>query len=185
MALQSPALRVPSPEQREQPTACTANALIVLVVAPSLQAGAAAGAVELTRILAAGGHKPSGGRLLQDVTAAGARFIAMNVASQNSVAMLRNAMAMVRLVRAHRCDVIHAHGRAPGWSAYFAAQRTGEAFLTTWYKGFREQNGLKRLYNSVVARGDHVIAPSDRRTHQRALRYAVGADHGDLRERRS
>jgi len=95
----------------------------VLVVAPSLQAGAAAGAVELTRILAAGGHKPSGGRLLQDVTAAGARFIAMNVASQNSVAMLRNAMAMVRLVRAHRCDVIHAHGRAPGWSAYFAAQR--------------------------------------------------------------
>jgi len=178
VALQSPALRVPSPELREQLTACTADALTVLVVAPSLHAGAAAaGAVELTRILAAAGHKPivvsSGGRLVQDVTAAGAQFIAMNVASQNPVVMLRNAMAMVRLVRAHRCDVIHAHGRAPGWSAYFAAQRTGVAFLTTWYKGFREQNGLKRLYNSVMARGDHVIAPSDQIAELVNERYAT------------
>ena len=32
---------------------------------------------------------------------------------------------------------------------------------TTWHKGFREQNGFKRLYNSVMARGDRIIAVSD------------------------
>ena len=35
------------------------------------------------------------------------------------------------------------------------------AFVTSWYKGFREQNILKRLYNSVMARGDRVIATSE------------------------
>ena len=50
--------------------------LTVLIVTPSLHAGAAdAGAVQLVRILAAAGHRPivvsSGGRLVGDVTAAG------------------------------------------------------------------------------------------------------------------
>ncbi len=75
--------------------------------------------------------------------------------------MLRNAIALAQLARERRCDVIHAHGRAPGWSAYYAARRAGVPFLTSWYKGFREQNMLKRLYNSVMARGDRVIAVSD------------------------
>src|SRR6185503_12809960 len=119
--------------------------LTVLIVVPSLHAGAAdAGAVQLVRILAAGGHRPivvsSGGRMVPDVTAAGGQFIAMNVDTNNPILMLRNAMALVRLVRERRCDVVHAHARAPGWSAWYAARRTGVPFLTSWYKGHREQN---------------------------------------------
>ena len=33
--------------------------------------------------------------------------------------------------------------------------------MTSWYKGFREQNVLKHLYNGVMARGDRVIASSE------------------------
>jgi glycosyltransferase involved in cell wall biosynthesis len=140
--------------------------LTVLIVAPSLQAGAAdTGTVELVRVLAAGGHRTivvsTGGRMVPDIAAAGAVFVAMNVASQNPVVMLRNAIALTRLVRERRCDVIHAHGRAGGWSALYAARRTGVPFLTSWYKGFRQQNALKRLYNSVMARGERVITVSD------------------------
>jgi glycosyltransferase involved in cell wall biosynthesis len=140
--------------------------LTVLVVVPSLQAGAAdTGAVELVRMLASGGHRAivvaSAGRLVPEIAAAGAEFVAMNVASKNPAVMLRNAMALARLVRERDCGVIHAHGRAPGWSAYYAARRTGVPFLTTWYKGFREQNMFKRIYNSVMARGDRVIAVSE------------------------
>lgn len=166
MVSQSPALRVPPEEQRDLSGSRTADALTVLIVAPGLDAGAAdAGTVDLVRILAAAGHRAivvaNGGRMVSDIAAAGAEFLPMNVASKNPVIMLRNALALVRLVRERRCDVIHAHGRAPGWSAYYAARRTGVPFLTTWYKGFREQNRLKRLYNSVMARGDRVIAVSD------------------------
>jgi glycosyltransferase involved in cell wall biosynthesis len=117
------------------------------------------------RILVAGGHRAivvsSGGRLAPDITASGAELIAMNVASNNPAVMLRNAFALTRLARERKCDVIHAHGRAPAWSAYVAARATRTPFLTTWYKGFREQNALKRLYNGVMARGEKVIAVSD------------------------
>ncbi len=75
--------------------------------------------------------------------------------------MLRNAFALVRLVRERRCDVVHAHGRAAAWSAFACAKMTGLPFLTTWHKGFRQQNAFKRIYNSVMARGVRVIAVSE------------------------
>jgi glycosyltransferase involved in cell wall biosynthesis len=140
--------------------------LTVLIVTPSVHAGAAdAGTMQLVHILAANGHRPivvaSGGRMVPDIIAAGAQFVDMNAASRNPVVMVRNAIALTRMVRQLNCDVIHAHGRAPGWSAYYASRRTGTPFLTTWYKGFREQNILKRLYNSVMVRGERVIAVGD------------------------
>jgi glycosyltransferase involved in cell wall biosynthesis len=140
--------------------------LTVLIVVPTLQAGAAAaGAVELVRILSSAGHQPlvvsSGGRMAEDVAAAGGECIWLDVASSNPVIMLRNAFALVRLVRGRKCHIVHAHGRAAAWSACLAARIAGVPFLTTWYKGFREQNVFKRLYNGVMARGDRVIAVSD------------------------
>jgi len=148
------------------PAAAWFQPLTALIVVPTLQAGAAdIGAVALVRILAAAGHRPvvvsGGGRLADAATAAGGSCVILNMASQNPIRILRNALALMRLVRVRKCDLIHAHGRAPAWSAYIAARMTGVPFLTTWYKGFREQNALKRLYNGVMARGDRVIAVSE------------------------
>jgi glycosyltransferase involved in cell wall biosynthesis len=152
--------------------------LTVLIVAPSLDAGAAdVGAFELARTLAHAGHRPivasTGGRLVPALEAAGAEFIAMNAARKNPAVILRNAIVFTRLVRTRGCHVIHAHGRAPAWSAWWAARRTGVPFLTSWYKGFREQNALKRFYNSVMARGDRVIAVSDQIADLINQRYAT------------
>ena len=140
--------------------------LTVLIVVPTLHVGAAdAGAVALVRTVAAAGHKPivvsGGGALVDEATAAGGICVTLDMASRNPLVMLRNAQTLRRLVREHRCDLLHAHGRAPAWSGYIAARLSGVPFLTTWYKGFREQNALKRLYNGVMARGDRVIAVSD------------------------
>ncbi len=140
--------------------------LVVLIVVPTLDAGAAeAGAVELVRILAGAGHHPivvsCGGRMESDIAAAGAESIHLDVASKNPAVILRNASVLTRLIRERRCDVIHAHGRAPAWSAYLAARLTGVPLLTSWYKGFREQNILKRFYNGIMVRGHRVVAASD------------------------
>ncbi len=155
--------------------------LTALIVTPSLHAGAAdTGAVQLVRILASAGHRPivvsSGGRLVDEVTAAGATFISMNVHRTNPVAIVSNALALARIVRDQRCDVVHAHARAPGWSAYYAARRTGVPFLTSWYKGFRQQNLFKRLYNGVMARGDCVVAISDQIAELVVERYRTPWD---------
>ena len=132
--------------------------LTALVVAPTLHAGAAdAGAIDLVRILQSNGHRAivvsNGGRLEDEVAAAGAEFIRLDVADFNPVFILRAAFALARIVRERRCDLIHAHGRAAAWAGYVAARMTGVPLLTTWYKGFREQNVFKRLYNSAMVRG--------------------------------
>jgi glycosyltransferase involved in cell wall biosynthesis len=161
------ALHAPIDSTQPQTSVATSyRPLTVLIVTPSLHAGAAdTGAVQLARILASAGHRPivvsSGGRMVDEVTAAGATFVPMKVDSVNPITIARNALALARIVRTERCDVIHAHARAPGWSAYYAAKRTGVPFLTSWYKGFRQQNLFKRAYNGVMARGDCVVAISD------------------------
>ncbi len=140
--------------------------IAVLIAAPSLDVGAAdAGALELARVLSAAGHRAivasRAGRLVADLTAAGAEFSALDLASNNPIVMLRNALALARIARERNCDAIHALGRGAAWSAFIAARMRGIPFITGWYKGFRDQNIFKHVYNGVMARGDRVVTQSE------------------------
>ncbi len=140
--------------------------IAVLIVVPTLDGVAEdTGALELVRILCQAGHRAivvsRAGRLVADVTTAGAEFIALDVGINNPIAILRNALVLNRLAREKDCDAIHAFGRAGAWSAFIAARLCGIPFVTSWYKGFQEQNIFKHLYNGVMARGARVIAVSD------------------------
>lgn len=142
------------------------NPMTVLLVVPTLEPSAAmAGVVDLVHILSSDGHKPivisRGGDRQSEIIGAGADVIALDVASQNPLVMIRNVASLIALIRKHDGDVIHVHGRAAAWSAYLAARLTGIPLVTTWHKGFRQQNILKRIYNSAMARGDRVVAVSD------------------------
>lgn len=159
--------------------------LNALLVVPTLHAGAAdTSVVDLVGILTKAGHHAivlsGGGRLEADISKNGGEFIRANVATKNPFAMLRNAMTISRIARERKCDVIHAHGRAPGWSAFIAAKLTRLPFLTSWYKGFREQNFLKRLYNSVMIRGDRIVAASDQIAELICDRYGIGSERIDV-----
>jgi glycosyltransferase involved in cell wall biosynthesis len=154
----APALPPPAPPARDP--------LSILIVVPALDAGAAdVGALGLVRILTAAGHRAivasQAGRLVADVTAAGGEFVALDLASNNPLRMLRNTAALSRIARERNCDAIHALGRSAAWSAYFAARLRGIPFMTSWYKGFRDQNIFKHMYNGVMARGDRVAAVSE------------------------
>jgi len=140
--------------------------LTVLIVVPTLDVGAAdVGALGLVRILKQAGHRAivasQAGRLVADVTAAGGEFVPLDLASHNPLRILHNAAALNRIARDNRCHVIHALGRAAAWSAFLAARLRRIPFVTSWYKGFRDQNVLKHLYNGIMARGDRVVAVSE------------------------
>lgn len=158
--------------------AATKTPIAVLIVVPTLDGGAAdAGAVELVRILAGVGHRAivlsRAGRLVADVTTVGGEFIPLDVSSNNPIVILRSAFVLLRLARERRCAAIHALGRASAWSAFIAARLCGIPFVTSWYKGFREQNFFKRQYNGIMARGDHVIASSEQIAQLINDRYAT------------
>jgi glycosyltransferase involved in cell wall biosynthesis len=156
----------------------TRDPITVLIVVPTLDGGAAdAGALELVRILEAAGHRSivvsRAGRLVADVTAAGAEFVPLDVGTNNPIVILRNAAVLNRLARDRNCDAIHAFGRAGAWSAYIAARLRGIPFVTSLYKGFQEQNVFKHLYNGVMARGSRVIAVSDQIAQLVSDRYGT------------
>src|SRR4051794_20769381 len=158
-------ISVPSPKATGEVVAFS-RPLTVLVLAPTLHAGAAdAGAVDLVRILRSAGHRvlvaSNGGRLEDEVAETGAEFIRLDVADFNPIFIARAAFALARVVRRHHCDVIHAHGRAAAWAGLVVSRATGVPLITTWHKGYREQNIFKRFYNSAMVRGARVIAVSD------------------------
>jgi glycosyltransferase involved in cell wall biosynthesis len=164
------------------PTALSpARRLTVIIAVPTVDSGAAdVGAIELVRILVEAGHRAivvsSGGRLEPAAAGAGAELIRLDTASKNPLVIIRNGLRLAGLVRSRRCDILHAHGRTAGWSAWIAARMTGTAFVTSWYKGFREQNFLKRVYNGVMARGDRVIAVGDQMAELIAERHHAPAN---------
>jgi glycosyltransferase involved in cell wall biosynthesis len=57
-------------------------------------------------------------------------------------------------------DLIHARSRAPAWVALGACRRTHKPFVTTYHGAYGGRSSLKLRYNSVMARGDVVIANS-------------------------
>ena len=138
----------------------------ILQVIPDLAAGGAERTtVEMAEAITGAGGKAlvasAGGRLEDALKAAGGELIRMNAASKTPITIRTNAAKLARIVKDHNIDLIHARSRAPGWSAYMAAQRTNTPFVTTYHGAYSGTSGLKRKYNSVMAKGDLVIANSE------------------------
>jgi glycosyltransferase involved in cell wall biosynthesis len=162
-----------------------AHPLQPLIVVPMVDSGAAgAGVLELVRILTEAGHRPivvaEGGSRTGELAAYGAEWVSMRVASINPLVMLANVPRMVRLIRARQCDLVHVHGRAAAWSACLAARIMRRPLVTTWHKGFREQNIFKHLYNGVMARGARVIVVSDQIADLLGERYGLPLSRIDV-----
>jgi glycosyltransferase involved in cell wall biosynthesis len=137
----------------------------ILQIIPRLETGGAERTVvEVCQAITCAGGRAlvatEGGRLAKDVEAAGGEIVALRAASKSPLQIAANAQSLVRLVREHEIDLLHARSRAPAWSALLAARRAGVPFVTTYHGAYSEKGRLKNLYNSVMARADRVIANS-------------------------
>ncbi len=164
------------------PNGSETKPLTVLQVIPELDAGGAERTtVEIARaIVAAGGRAlvaSRGGRMVPELEAAGAEFFAMPAQSKNPLVMWANRGRLIDLIRRFEVDIIHARSRAPAWSALWAARATGVRYVATYHGSYRAKSSLKRFYNSVMARGDAVIANSE------YTRDHVAAEHAPPPER--
>jgi glycosyltransferase involved in cell wall biosynthesis len=138
---------------------------VILQVLPALGGGGVErGTVEIAQaIVEAGGVAlvaSEGGRLAPRVEAVGGRNLLFPLATKNPVNIWRNAERLEDLIRAEGVSLVHARSRAPAWSAWLATQRAGVPFVTTYHGAYGETLPGKRRYNSVMARGERVIAIS-------------------------
>ena len=104
----------------------------------------------------------NGGPMVRELERIGATHITLPVHSKKPWVMWRNVARLAQVIRDHNVDIVHARSRAPAWSAWAAARRTGRHFITTYHGTYNEgAMGLKRRYNAIMARGERVIAISD------------------------
>lgn len=139
----------------------------ILQVIPHLGAGGAERtAIEVAEALKAAGAIPLvasvGGRLEGELARVGGELIQIDsLASKNPLTIRLNAGVLAKIARERGVKLIHARSRAPAWSAYWAAKRMKLPFVTTYHGVYNAKGRLKRWYNSVMARGQTVIANSD------------------------
>ncbi|HEX2137359.1 MAG TPA: glycosyltransferase family 4 protein [Microvirga sp.] len=137
----------------------------ILQVIPELEAGGAERTtVDVAQGLAQAGATAlvatEGGRLIGELQAKGGVWVPFPAASKNPFGMLMNVRRLARICHDERVALVHARSRAPAWVGLGAARALNLPFVTTYHGSYAGRSAVKVLYNSVMARGDAVIANS-------------------------
>ncbi len=138
----------------------------ILQVLPAMTSGGVErGTVEISLAIVRAGWKSlvasSGGPMVTGVSYTGGEHINLPLESKNPWVMYQNYHALVEVIKRHDVSIIHARSRAPAWSAYYAAKKTGIPFVTTFHGVYGLESDWKRRYNSIMVKGDRVIAVSN------------------------
>ena len=138
----------------------------VLQVLPALgtSGGVERGTIEIARAIVASGGRAivasAGGARQYELDRVGAEHVTLPLDTKAPFKMYKNIGRLADLIRRENVDIVHARSRAPAWSAFYAAKRTKRPFVTTFHGTYGRANPLKRFYNSVMTRGERVIAIS-------------------------
>ena len=138
---------------------------VILQVLPELRSGGVErGTLEIARAITKAGGKSliasAGGPMTSQLIHYKCEHITLPLASKNPFKIWRNSFALARIIRERNVDIVHARSRAPAWSAWLAAKRTGCHFITTFHGTYGLKGKFKHWYNSVMTRGERVIAVS-------------------------
>jgi glycosyltransferase involved in cell wall biosynthesis len=138
----------------------------ILQIIPELDAGGAERAtIDIAATLAECGARPlvasRGGRLVGELQAKGGIWLPFPAKTKQPLAMALNVGRLVRIIRDEAVDIVHVRSRAPAWVARGATLAAKIPFVTTYHGSYSGRSALKLLYNSVMARGDVVIANSE------------------------
>lgn len=139
----------------------------VLQVVPALDCGGVErGTLDISKSLANSGNKSfiltKGGRLENSLdNIDNISTILRDVSTKNPFKIWRNISFIEDVINQNNIDIVHARSRAPAWSSYYACKKTNTRFITTFHGVYGLKSNLKKVYNSVMVKGDKVIAVSN------------------------
>lgn len=149
--------------------------LNILQVLPELNSGGVErGTVDIAKAIVEEGFNSyvcsSGGALVEEL-AKGVTHIDLPVHSKNPITMVLNIFRLVNVIKEYNIDIVHARSRAPAWSAWLASKITKCHFLTTFHGTYNIGHALKLFYNSVMIKGEMIIAVSNYIKKHIVIRY--------------
>jgi glycosyltransferase involved in cell wall biosynthesis len=152
--------------KRKKPEKQKRRIPVVMQVIPNLGAGGAEqGCIDVAAELVRSGAKAivvsNGGPRVRELQRVGAQHIELPVHSKNPLTIWLNAKRLRALIAQHGVDIVHARSRAPAWSCLKACEGTTTRFMTTCHAFYNTHGSKwKAAYNSVMAKGERVIAIS-------------------------
>jgi len=138
----------------------------ILQILPRLETGGVErGTLEIAEAVVQRGDgsfvASAGGKMVTRLVEGGTKHITMQLDTKNPFKILLHGWQLSKVIKQHDIQIVHARSRAPAWSALLAARIAGAKFVTTFHGRYGVSSFFKRFYNSVMARGDKVIAVSD------------------------
>lgn len=139
---------------------------VILQILPELKSGGVErGTIEIAKFGQNLGYEmivaSAGGHLVGQLENIHATHITLPLASKNPFTIIANIRRLIKVIKEHKVDIVHARSRAPAWSAYYAAKKVGCHFVTTVHGSYSLGGPLKKIYNSVMTKGEVVIAISE------------------------
>ena len=102
----------------------------------------------------------SGGKLIGELEKENIEVIKLKIDKKNPYSIIKNFFLFIKIFREKKINLVHVRSRAPAWSAIFAAKKLGIPVLTTWHGHVSNSSFIKKIYNSIMLKGDAVIANS-------------------------
>ncbi len=143
------------------------NSPVVLQILPELETGGVeVGTVEIATELQKRGIRnyvaSQGGRMVHELEKNKIPHLCLPLKTKNIFKMRANAKKLAQFIKENDINIVHARSRAPAWSAYWAAQKAGVHYMTTFHGTYGlGWFGLKKLYNRVMTYGEKMIAISE------------------------
>jgi len=137
----------------------------IMQILPSLNSGGVErGTIEMSEAIVSSGWNSvvvsDGGALVDKLTCNGAKHIKIPAGSKNPFDWYKSYKQLKTAISDNNVSLVHARSRMPAWVSLKAAKENKVPFVTTFHGRYPDTNFAKKLYNSVMVRGDRVIAIS-------------------------
>jgi glycosyltransferase involved in cell wall biosynthesis len=100
------------------------------------------------------------GKAADEWRIAGGEWLNLDHDSANPFRLRRNAGRLEKFITRERVDIVHACSAAAAWSALAATEKLAVWLVTNLPDTVPPRRGLRALYQTSLARGDHVIVHS-------------------------
>lgn len=161
------------------------NPAILQVLPALISGGVERGTVDMALYIASQGWgsfvASAGGGMEREFARTNVRHITLPLNSKNPLTILRNARKLRRIAAELQIDIMHARSRAPAWAAFRALRKLPGCRLVTSFHGrYNFKGKAKHWYNSVMTRGERVIAVSHFIAGHIVRNYGIDASRIDV-----
>ena len=157
----------------------------ILQIIPSMEIGGAERTVlEITAFLKNTNYTSlvltSGGKLIKDLEKLNIEVVQYPIDKKNPLLIIKNIIKLKKIFIEKNIDLIHVRSRAPAWSAIFAARSLKIPIVTTWHGHVSNSSWFKKKYNSIMHKGNALIANSNYTAENINKIYKIDKDKIDI-----